>query len=311
MSLKHISRPLISPPIALLFAVLAVSTASIFIRFAQESTPSLVIAAYRLSLATLILAPVALWRNSAEIRAIARKKQIALAVISGIFLALHFATWITSLAYTTVASSVVLVATTPLWVALFSPLFLHESLNRIIVIGLFIALLGSVVVGLSDACRFTPSGMSCVDLAQFSSGEGFWGDMLALLGAIFAAGYLMIGRNLRPAMSILSYTFLVYGAGAIALLVFMGLTGLRLTGYPPINYVWFVALALIPQLIGHSTYNWSLRYLPAAFVSVFLLGEPIGSTVLAYFILNEIPNALKIAGGVMILAGILVASRSR
>jgi drug/metabolite transporter (DMT)-like permease len=134
--------------------------------------------------------------------------------------------------------------------------------------------------------------------------------MLALAGAIAAAGYLLIGRSLRVRVSLVSYVFMVYGMAAIVLVAIMLTAGESPFGYPPVTYLWFLLLALIPQLIGHSTYNWALGYLSAAYVSIALLGEPIGSTFLAYLLLKEIPTPMKIIGAILILVGIYIASRT-
>lgn len=287
--------------------VLAVSTAAIFIRYAQRDVPSLVIAAVRLTLASLILAPIALTRHREELARLSRR-ELGLGLLSGFFLALHFATWISSLEFTTVASSVVLVSTTPLWVAILSPLVLKESISRVAVAGLILALIGGSVVGLSDTCQIN-NGLICPPLAEFARGQGLWGNFLALAGAWMGAGYLLIGRRLRTSMSLIPYIFMVYGMAAIVLIVIMGMAGQSPLGYPPITYLWMLLLALVPQLLGHSTFNWALRYLPASFVAVTLLGEPIGSTLLAFFILREAPSALEIIGGILILAGIYLASQ--
>jgi drug/metabolite transporter (DMT)-like permease len=301
-------KPPVPPYVAIFFAILAVSTAAIFIRLAQGSVPSLVIAAYRLTLASLILAPVALTRHRDDLKRL-KRKEIGLAVLSGIFLALHFAAWITSLEYTTVASSVVLVTTSPLWVGLLSPLVLREPLKRPVLIGLMIALVGSIVVGLSDTCRWTGAGLTCPTLASFFQGRAFLGDLLALVGAFTAAGYLLIGRSLRTNMALVTYTFLVYGIAAMVLVAAVFAAGLQPWGFPPSALLWLLALAIFPQLIGHSTFNWALRYLSAAFVSVTLLGEPIGSTILALIFLGEVPTLIKVIGAVLIFAGIVIASR--
>ncbi len=294
-------------PFAIVIAILAVSTASIFIRFAQQDAPSLVIAAFRLTLASLLLAPTALTRHRAELRRLTRR-ELLLGLLSGTFLAIHFATWISSLEYTTVASSVVLVSTSPLWVALLAPIFLHEPLTRPIIIGMMLTLVGGTIIGLSDACAWT-NGLACPSLADFVQGEAFFGNFLALAGAWAVAGYLMIGRRLRAKMSLVPYIFVVYGMAAAVLIVIMLASGQSPFGYQPMTYVWLLLLAVFPQLIGHSTYNWALRYLPAALVAVTTLGEPIGSTILAYFILQESPSLLKIVGGALILAGIYAASQ--
>jgi drug/metabolite transporter (DMT)-like permease len=289
--------------------ILAVSTASIFIRYAQVQAPSLVIAAFRLAIASVILAPIALTRNRDELKNLGNR-DLLLGLLSGFFLALHFATWITSLEYTTVASSVVIVTTTPLWVALLSPLVLKENITRPVIIGMILALIGGSIVGLSDSCSWN-NWLVCPPLSEFVRGQAFLGDFLALAGAWMAAGYLLIGRRLRAKISLIPYIFVVYGMAAIVLIVIMLLAGQSPFGYTPLIYIWMILLALIPQLLGHSTFNWALKYLPASFVSVTLLGEPIGSTILALVILKETPSALELFGGLLILAGIFVASRTK
>ncbi len=300
--------PRIHPALGLLFGILAVSTASIFIRYAQQEAPSLVIAAYRLGIASLVLAVPVLRKHGDEFGQL-RRKDALLVALSGMFLAVHFATWITSLEYTTVASSVVLVSTTPLWVGILSPILLKERLTRPLVTGMILTLAGSVLVGLSDACQWQ-GGLVCPSFSEFVQGSAFWGDFLALAGAWMAAGYLLIGRQTRRKLSLWPYVLGVYGTAALTLVIWTLLQGLPFTGYPRSAYLWFAALALVPQLIGHSTFNWALRYLPAAFVSITLLGEPVGSAVLAYFLLDETPGALMLLGGALILTGILIASRT-
>jgi len=300
--------PPIPPIIVLGLGILAASTGSLFIRFAQKDVPSLVIAAYRLGLATLILSPFILTRNRMELGRI-KRRQLQLMVLSGIFLALHFATWITSLEYTTVASSVVLVSTSPLWVALISTFILKEHLPGITWIGISIALIGSVVVAGGQVCQIQPVGLVCPNLPDIIKGRAFWGDFLALAGAWMAAGYLLVGRKMRLEISLGSYIFIVYGIAAIVLIAAVLATGQKLVGYPAINYVWFLALALFPQLLGHSSFNWALRYLSAAYVSVTLLCEPIASALLALIFLGEKPSTLEIAGGLLILSGVYIVSK--
>lgn len=295
-------------PFGLVTAILAVSTASIFIRFAQADAPSLVIAALRLTFATLMLAPIALTRHREELKTLTRR-EVILGMVSGLFLTLHFATWVSSLEYTSVASSAVFVATGPLWVALLSPLLLNEHLTRTAVIGLVLALIGGIVVGLSDAC-ILQNGLQCPQMGQILQGRAMWGNFLALAGAWAVTGYLIIGRKLRSKMSLIPYIFLVYGASAIGLIIVMFAVGQSPLGLPGPTYLWIFLLALIPQIIGHSTFNWALAYLPAALVAVTTLGEPVGSAILAFFILQETPSAIMIAGGVLILFGIYLASRN-
>jgi drug/metabolite transporter (DMT)-like permease len=224
---------------------------------------------------------------------------------------LHFVSWITSLEYTSVTSSVVLVTTAPLWVALLSPFLLKEKLTRNQGIGLILAMLGGVVVGLSKTCQISNGSISCDSFESVFEGKALFGNILALAGAIFVSGYFIIGRQLRKTLSLISYTFLVYGSAAVLLLIANLAMGIHLTGFPTDVYYWGFLLAIIPQVIGHSSLNWSLKYLPASYVSIAVLGEPIGSSILAFFILKETPTILEIAGGFLILTGILFASRSQ
>lgn len=296
-------------PIVLTTAILAVSTSSIFIRFAQEDAPSLVIAALRLTFATLLLAPVVWSRHREELKSLTRN-ELLLGLVSGSFLAVHFATWISSLEFTSVASSVVFVSTGPLWVALLSQVFLGERLERSALLGLGIAILGGTVIGMSDACRWD-RGLICPDLVQVMQGRTMWGNFLALAGAWTVSGYLIIGRKLRAKMSLLPYIFLVYGISAAVLIFFMLASGESPSGYPVRTYGWIFLLAFFPQLIGHSTYNWVLRYIPATLVAIITLAEPLASAILAYMVLSEVPSRAVLLGGLLILAGIYLSSRQR
>jgi drug/metabolite transporter (DMT)-like permease len=237
-------------------------------------------------------------------------RELLLGSLSGLFLAIHFATWISSLEYTTVASSVVLVSTGPLWVALLSPIFLKEQLSRTALLGLGLTLVGGAVIGLSDACTWD-HGLSCPYISDVLHGRAMLGNLLALVGAWAVTGYLIIGRRLRGTLSLIPYIFLVYSIAAVVLVTLMLAAGETPFGYQPTTYIWLLLLALLPQLIGHSIYNWALRFLPAAFVAVTTLGEPIGSAILAYFILREKPALTVLFGGVLILIGIYLASKNR
>ena len=293
------------PYLGLGLGILAVSSASLIIRLAQSAgAPSLVIAAYRLGLASLVLAPFALWRQAAELRAFT-SRQWLLVLTSGIFLGTHFAAWISSLAYTSVASSVVLVSASPLFVALLSATALRERPSRAVVAGLLLALGGAVVVGLSDACR--PAG--CPTWQSFWQGPAFAGDLLALLGALAFAIYLVVGRALRARVSLTSYIFTTYATAALLLGLVLWLVRLPIRGYSGPTYLWLTLLALVPQLVGHSAFNWALKYLPATLIAVALLGEPAGAIVLAALLLHEVPGLVELGGCLLILTGILLAAR--
>lgn len=297
----------IQPFAALVIAIIAASTSSILIRFAQREAPSIVIAAYRLSIAALLLLPLLAARYRAEVASISRRHW-SLALAAGVFLALHFATWITSLEFTTVASSVVLVQTSPLFVALLSPFLLREKPGRIVLAGMMLAFAGSLVIGLGDLCP-QPALRLCPQPRQLLSGDTLRGDLLALAGAFAGAGYLMIGRRVRARLSLIPYIGIVYSAAAIILVLWAMAAGMRLTGFPIQTYLWLLLLALLPQLLAHSTYNWALRHLSAATVSISLLGEPVSATILAFIILDEVPSSLRIAGAILILIGVTIALR--
>ena len=284
-----------SPRLALAIGILAVSSGSIFVRFAQSDATSLAIAAFRLSLATLFLLPAAWLRYRRELSEL-KPREWGWALASGFFLALHFASWITSLEYTSVASSVVLVSTSPLWVALAARLFMNEPLTPTLLAGLSLATVGSIVISFAEA----RSGFSSKPLL---------GNFLALAGALAVSGYWLIGRRLRRHVSLIPYITLVYGFAALVLLAAALLFHQPLAGFRPSTYGWFLLLALVPQLLGHSAFNWSLAHLPAAFIAIATLGEPIGAAVLAMFFLGERPSLLKITAAALIMVGILLALR--
>ena len=282
----------ITSSIVLLIGIIAVSAASILIRNAQTAAPSLVIASYRMTIASLVVVPVALWRHHNDLRKL-RTTEWLLAAASGVFLALHFAAWVTSLEYTSVTSSVVLDATSPLWVAIGSWLLLRERLTRPVIFGLIVAVAGSLVIGFGD-------------MIQGARSASLLGNSLALVGALMVTGYWLIGRRVRGSLSLAPYVAIVYSMAAVVLLMMVGGARQSLTGYDTITYVWMVLLALVPQLVGHSSFNWALARLPAVFVAVATLCEPIGATVLAYFLLGETPTTIRMLGAALVLAGIAV-----
>jgi drug/metabolite transporter (DMT)-like permease len=281
--------------LSLSLGIVAISFASIFIRFAQaEGVPNLSIAAWRLMVASAVLLPYAWFKHRAEILDLS-VGEFGLLTISGVFLGLHFAAWIASLGYTSVASSVVLVSMGPVFVAIGSWVFLGERPGYLLAIGIVVAAVGSIVI-------------SWTDLGQGQ--DQLLGDLLALAGAVMIAGYLMIGRKARARRSLIVYASLVYAAAMATVLVLVLATGQPMFGFSPAAYGWLLALGLIPQLIGHSTLNWALRLLTATYVSIVTLAEPIGSAILAFLLLDEAITWAIVIGGVLVLAGIFVASRA-
>jgi drug/metabolite transporter (DMT)-like permease len=285
-------------PYAVLAAgVAVVSTASILIRFAQaEGVASLGIAAARLGFAALVLLPLAWVRARGEIAALA-PRDLALTLASGALLAVHFWSWITSLEYTSVASSTVLVTTNPLWVGLASVLLLNEKLGPAAIAGLLLSLLGLLLTFAADAGAGVPARNATL------------GNLLALVGALAASGYLLIGRALRARISLLAYVALAYASAALLLCCAALLTGTALHGHTSLGWLFVILLALGPQLIGHTTFNWSLRHLSATFVALAILGEPIGSALLAWLVLGEDFTPIQLAGFGLLLAGIFLAAR--
>jgi len=296
------------PVVGLMIGIIAVSTASILIRYAQNGAPSIVIAANRLILASLVITPIAYIQFKKNLFKVTSKEFFFL-LLSGLFLALHFAAWITSLEKTSIASSVVLVTTTPLWVALFSPILLKEKNNSGIWIGLFLSLVGSSLVALSNDCSFSSEQLiRCDNLSINLNQNTLLGNFLALFGAWMAAGYMMAGRKLRSTIPLIKYVTFVYLISSFFLLFFVFIAGESLIGYSNSTYLWMVLLGLIPQLLGHSLFNWALGHLPAAFVSIALIGEPIGTIILAFIFLQETPTTLEFLGGGFILLGIFLVS---
>jgi drug/metabolite transporter (DMT)-like permease len=267
--------------------IIAISTASIFTKLCDA--PVLVIATYRMILASLMLMPLAYYKKTWRGW---ERNEMGWFLLSGLFLSLHFAFWIASLKYTSVASSVVLVTTHPIFVGIGSWLFLKERIGMNLVLGIALSVLGSGLISYGDM------GLSK---------EALMGDGFALLGAIAASGYLLVGRKMRKEQDLLSYIFPVYSTAGLILILLSLIFQKSYWGYSPSTYLFLFLLALVPQLIGHTTFNWALKYLPASMVAITILGEPLGSTILAYFILGEGLTTWKVLGGISIFVGILVA----
>lgn len=287
----------------LCLGVFSVSTGAIFIRLVLSEAEPLVVATYRLLFSAVIsILLLAIIKPKSNV--VIEKSTWGWMALSGFLLAMHFASWISSLELVSVSSSVVMVSTTPLWVALLSPLILKEKVNLRFYIGMVLAILGGFLIALNENCELNASGFACMTNQNDSGGFSLSGIWLALVGAIMAAGYMMIGRKLSSKIDTLRYTAIVYSTAALFMVFIVFFRQEALVGYS--NRVWFLfmALAIVPQLLGHSVLNYSLRTFPATTVSVALLGEPIGSTVLAMIFLNEIPSILQLIGGIFILIGI-------
>jgi len=284
-------KPIINPYVAILFGVLAVSFSALFVRLA--TAPPLIIATYRLLFTFLLMAPVTLARFRPDLATMSRR-EVCLSALSGLCLALHLVTWFISLNYTTIASSVVLVTTQPVFVVVGSYIFFREKVPRLALFGGALALVGSFVIGAGD----------------FQLGmRAFFGDLLALLAAVFVSGYMLIGRKLRGGINLSAYTFVVYGSSALALVATSLLSRTPFGPYPVTDWLLFLALAVVCTIIGHTTFNWVIRYVPASTVAVSILGEPLGAIVWASVFLREYPTGRQLLGAGIIFAGLYLFTR--
>ena len=271
--------------------VAAVSCAAVLIRLADA--PALAIAVYRLSLAGMLVAPLAVSRDWRGLRSLSAS-QALWCVASALALAVHFAAWIASLEHTSVASSVVLVTTSPLLIAAVSRVAYRERLTAPVAGGIALGVMGSLVLALGDR----------------AAGESeLFGDLLALLGAVAAAAYFLIGRRVRMQLSNVSYVAIVYPASAVALLAAVAATGTPITGFDASTYAMLALIGLVPQLLGHTSLNWALGHLSATLVAVAVMAEPVGATLLAWLVLGEAPPVASVAGGGLVLTGVYLAFR--
>lgn len=278
--------------ISLIVGICAVSTSAVLIRLAQdEGVPSLVIAALRLTISALILAPITLSRYTGTLAKLTRRDLLLLST-SGVFLAFHFASWITSLSLTSVLISTVLVTTTPLWVSALEVVVLKARLNRWILLGLAQCVVGGLVIGVT--------GASNADIGS----SPVLGGALALVGAMTVAVYMVIGRGVRGRLPLLPYIWVVYSIAAVVLILFAVLSGASFTGYSSSAYVFIALTALFPQLIGHSSFNYAVKYVPATYIGIITQLEPIASAVLAFFLLGEVPTTIQAVASALILFGV-------
>ena len=284
--------------VGLSVGVFAVSFAAIFIRLADEAPP-LTIASYRLGVGALVMilfAGLSWVKNRRSVFQGVNWDDLPLLGFSALCLSIHFWTWIVSLNHTSVASSVVLVTTNPLIVAVASWLLWSEPVYRATMFGVVLGIVGGGILAVGDFA---------------SGGRELFGDAMAFLGAIAVVGYVMTGRKLRRRMPALSYNLLVYSGTAMLLILAAVIAGEPFTGFRTETYLWLLVMALIPQAIGHSLLNWSLGYVTATAVTIAVMAEPVIATAAAISILGEFPPPTSVLGGVVILVGIYVALRPR
>ncbi|KPK92081.1 hypothetical protein AMJ80_06880 [bacterium SM23_31] len=273
----------------MLTSVFFISSASIIIRYSDA--PPLIIAFYRVFFAAVLLYIFAPSSTNRHLRRIDRQTLLTCA-LAGFFLALHFATWITSLSYTTIANSVVLVDSGPLIALFLSHFILKEKGSPTTFGAILIAMTGVVIISWGD----------------FSTDSGhFTGDVLAVIGAFGTAAYLICGRVIRQRMPLTPFLVLVYGFAALFLCIYCFITRIDFFGYTPYNYLLFAALAVFPTIGGHSLILYTLRYMKAYLANLAFLGEPVAAPVLAFLFFREAPSWFFYAGGILIILGSLAA----
>lgn len=279
-------KPAIHPYIPIIVGVFSVALSAIFVK--MTSADSGVTAFYRMLFSVAIMSPVFFMKYTHEIKKLSKRDWI-FTTIAGVFLAFHFILWFESLNYTSVASSTVLVTLQPLFAFAGTYFFFNEKLSKKTLIAGAVAISGSVLIGYGD---FKVSG------------SALYGDLLALIACALITAYLLFGQDVRKRLSLVTYTFVVYGVSTITLFFYIVFKGESFGPYPASEWMWFLLLALIPNLLGHTLFNWALKWVSTNVISIAILFEPIGAAILAYFILGEYLSASQIVGGSVVLAGI-------
>jgi drug/metabolite transporter (DMT)-like permease len=275
---------------ALTLGVVSISFAAVFIRLADGPVAS--VAALRLLFATIVLLPFVIFsRNTRNSIMKLPRGEKGLLVLAGLFLSLHFLSWIASLSFTGITSSIVFVTTSPIFIEIYSVTVRREKTSAKVWIGIGLTVAGAVILGGGNIA---------------AGGENWKGDLLAVAGAIAVASYFIVGSRLRPKLTLIAYIFPVYGTAALFLVLATSLLGAGLTGLPARTYFYCFLMALVCQVTGHSLFNWALRRMKTTLVAMATLGEPIGTTMIAWLILGELPVPTEILGGVVVLAGVFV-----
>lgn len=285
-------EPRINPYIMVFIAVIAVSFSSLFVKLSQAHP--FITAFYRLFITFAILLPFSMKTKIHDLKNLKLKHGV-MAALSGVFLASHFITWFISLKYTSVASSVVLVTTQPIFVVLGSYLLFREKIRTKALLGGAIALFGSFLIGASDF--------------QYG-GTALLGDFLALVGAVAVSGYLIIGRILRAKIGLGVYTFITYGSASAILGIVAIVSGQAFYPYSMRQWLLFAALAVVCTILGHTVFNWALRYVQASVIAIGVLGEPVGAIVWASLFLGENPSVHQLVSAAVILLGLFIFTRA-
>lgn len=281
-------KPAIHPYIPIAIGVVSVALSAIFVKLATADAG--VIAFYRMFFSVLLMLPVFLLKYRSEVF-IFKKKDWIFSVIAGVFLAFHFIFWFESLNYTSVASSTVLVTLQPIFAFVGTYFFFKEKLSVKTILSALVAILGSFIIAWGD---FQVSGTA------------LYGDLLALIGCALITGYLLFGQDVRKRISLITYTFIVYSISTVTLLVYVLAKGESLGPHPSADWFWFVMLAIIPNFLGHTLFNWSLKWVSTNVISIAILFEPVGASILAYYVFHETLSVSQITGGIVVIMGILL-----
>jgi drug/metabolite transporter (DMT)-like permease len=272
--------------LALVLGIITVSCSAILVKFAEA--PSSITAFYRIFFSVLIMTPLFLFKHVGELKAIT-KRDWTYSAIAGVFLALHFVLWFESLRFTSVASSVVLVTLQPIFAFLGTYLFFKERFTFRSIMSAVLAVIGSIIISWGD---FRISGLA------------LWGDILALIACLLVTVYFLFGQDVRSRMSLVTYTFIVYLVSSVTLLIYVFFSGDPLFPYTLEQWMYFLLLAIFPTLLGHTMFNYTLRWVSTSLISVTILIEPIGASILAYYLLNELIHIHQLIGGAVVISGI-------
>nr|WP_106780574.1 DMT family transporter [Lysinibacillus timonensis] len=282
------NKPAIHPYIPILIGVISISLSAILVKLAMADAG--VIAFYRMLFSVLIMSPIFFMKYQHELRLITKRDWL-FSTIAGIFLAFHFILWFESLNYTSVASSTVLVTLQPLFAFVGTYFFFKEKLNVKTILAGVIAVSGSLIISWGDF---------------HVSGAALYGDLLALIACALVTGYLLFGQEVRQRVSLITYTMVVYSISTVCLFFYVIVKGESFAPYPIMNWVWFILLAIVPNLLGHTLFNWAIKWVSTNVISVAVLFEPIGAAILAFFILGEHLITSQIIGGIVVIIGIML-----
>ena len=276
----------INPYIPIIIGVISISLSAIFVKLAEAESG--VIAFYRMLFSVLIMSPLFFLKYKHELKSL-NKKDWLFTSVAGVFLAFHFILWFESLNYTSVASSTVLVTLQPIFALAGTYLFFKEKISVKAIVATVVAISGSILIAWGDFKI---------------SGDAFYGDVLALIACAFITGYFLFGQEVRKRLSLITYTMVVYSVSTIVLFLYVLIVDQSFGPYDSNEWLLFLLLAIVPNLLGHNLFNWAIKYVSTNIISISILFEPIGATLLAFIIFGEYLTYIQVLGGVIVIVGI-------